>query len=221
MTAAHKQPAKSPGRRPGRPRHLDKMSKINTARHIMQHAKLLFARKGYSAVSIHDIVTAAEISKPTLYYYFPDKEQLYSAVLSEIIEHAGQNFGEIMARTVAVEQKLLTLAEAFFEHAPTSLPCLIRDVSQHLSEPAAERVLAHYRERIFQPFRQLFEEAIAQGEIHNGQSPWLLSEFFLTLLDWLNLRFSFHDGKPLDNREKAVQVVRLFLDGAATLNKPL
>lgn len=195
------------------------MSKINTAGHIMEHARRLFARKGFSAVSIHDIVSAAEISKPTLYYYFPDKEQLYSAVLGQIIESAGLAFEALGAQDGPLEHKLLRLAEGFFDHAPVSMPCLIRDVSQNLSEGTASQVLDLYRVRIFEPVRCLFEEAIGNGHLHPEHDPAVLGEFYLTLLDWLTLRFSFHEDGPLDNREKAAQVVRLFMDGAGALKK--
>ena len=226
MSAAQKKPVKSTTRRPGRPRQMDNMAKINTASHIMQHAKSLFAQKGFSAVSIQDIVAAAEISKPTLYYYFPDKEHLYSAVLTDIIEKAGGFFTETLTPADlthvkpphGMEKKLLLLAEGFFDHAPASLPCLLRDVAQHLNEPTANQVLGLYREKIFKPFEKLFEAGVKDGELRSTQSPWLLSEFFLTLLDWLTLRFSFHEGTPLSSSEKARQVVKLFLDGAGTLS---
>ncbi len=215
MTA--KKTAKSSGRPPGRPRPGDKMAKINTAAHILQHARGLFARKGFSAVSIHDIVSAAEISKPTLYYYFPDKEQLYAAVLGELIETAGLAFGTLNHDEAPLEERLLRLAEGFFEHAPVSMPCLIRDVSQNLGEARARQVLDLYRARIFEPVRDLFATAIGDGRLYPHHDPALLGEFFLTLLDWLTLRYSFHESSPLDNREKAAQLVRLFLDGASTL----
>jgi AcrR family transcriptional regulator len=43
-----------------------------TAQKILSVAAHLFMQLGYRAVSISDIVKAAEITKPTLYYYFPD-----------------------------------------------------------------------------------------------------------------------------------------------------
>ena len=40
-------------------------------------ARELFARKGYSGTSVREIVAAADVTKPVLYYYFRNKEGLY------------------------------------------------------------------------------------------------------------------------------------------------
>lgn len=214
MTAAQKKQSPSPTRRrPGRPRNGDTL-KINTAHHIQQHAQKLFAEKGFFAVSINDVVAAAQVSKPTLYYYFPDKENLYSAVLTDIIEHAGSYFSSTLTQPLPLREKLIALTEGFFEHAPTSLPCLMRDVTHHLKAPFSKKIIAHYHNRIYQPFETLFETGIRQGELRSTQNARLLTELFLTMLDWLSLRFSFHEGNPLKPHEKAAQVVDLFLEGA-------
>ena len=64
---------------------------------ILYIAMKLFLEKGYSATSTADICTAAEISKPTLYYYFKNKRHLFFSchmrsivkVLSPYLEKAG------------------------------------------------------------------------------------------------------------------------------------
>ena len=40
------------------------------ARHIARAAARLFAERGYDATSVREIVEAAGVAKPTLYYYF-------------------------------------------------------------------------------------------------------------------------------------------------------
>ena len=46
------------------------------ARHIARAAARLFAERGYDATSVREIVEAAGVAKPTLYYYFRSKEGL-------------------------------------------------------------------------------------------------------------------------------------------------
>lgn len=215
MTAAQKKHTSTTHRPPGRPRRVDSEQHVDTASLILAQAGTLFAERGFSAVSINDIVAAAEVSKPTLYYYFPDKEALYSAVLVEIIGKAGASFQETLSRSMPLREKLVALTEKFFEHAPASLPCLLRDVAQHLNPDSSGRVLDLYRTLIYKPFEDLFQESMTKGELKPVQNPRLLTELFLTMLDWLTLRFSFHEGPPLDPRDKASQVVNLFLEGAA------
>jgi AcrR family transcriptional regulator len=57
----------------------------------------LFMEKGFDAVSVAEVAAAAEISKPTLFRYFPAKEDL---VLYRIADHEGE-----AARVVAGAQE--------------------------------------------------------------------------------------------------------------------
>ena len=52
--------------------------------HVSDVAVRLFLEKGFDAVSVAEVAAAAEISKPTLFRYFPSKEDL---VLYRIADH--------------------------------------------------------------------------------------------------------------------------------------
>src|SRR5277367_6880508 len=52
------------------------------ARHIARAAARLFAERGYDATSVREIVEAAGVAKPTLYYYFRSKEGLAQALMT-------------------------------------------------------------------------------------------------------------------------------------------
>jgi AcrR family transcriptional regulator len=52
------------------------------ARHIARSAAKLFAERGYDATSVREIVEAAGVAKPTLYYYFRSKEGLAQTLLT-------------------------------------------------------------------------------------------------------------------------------------------
>src|SRR3954463_8435651 len=53
------------------------------ARDLARVAAGLFARHGYDATSVREIVEAAGVTKPTLYYYFGSKQGLVEAVLTK------------------------------------------------------------------------------------------------------------------------------------------
>ncbi len=48
---------------------------------IMLEAARLFTRKGFAATSVREIVEAAGVTKPTLYYYFKSKDDLFLSIL--------------------------------------------------------------------------------------------------------------------------------------------
>jgi AcrR family transcriptional regulator len=59
-----------------------KVETNSVARHIARVAARLFAQNGYDATSVREIVEAAGVAKPTLYYYFRSKEGLAQALLN-------------------------------------------------------------------------------------------------------------------------------------------
>ena len=48
-----------------------------------------FLRKGFDAASMHNIAEQAEVSKRTLYKYYPTKEDLYHGLIDELLDQAG------------------------------------------------------------------------------------------------------------------------------------
>ncbi len=61
----------------------ERAHKLRTQRRsqIIDAALSVFARKGYHAASISDIVRAARMARGTFYLYFPSKRELFAALL--------------------------------------------------------------------------------------------------------------------------------------------
>lgn len=59
---------------------------------LMEAAVSIFARKGYAATSVKEIVEKVGVTKPVLYYYFKNKEGLFI----EIMESAKSAFREVL-----------------------------------------------------------------------------------------------------------------------------
>jgi AcrR family transcriptional regulator len=66
---------------------LRERKKARTHDAIAETAISLFLAHGFDQVSINDITAAAEVSKPTLFRYFPTKEDL---VLHRFADHQGE-----------------------------------------------------------------------------------------------------------------------------------
>lgn len=49
---------------------------------LMEAALELFNKKGYAGTSVSEIVQAAGVTKPMLYYYFTNKEGIYHAIIT-------------------------------------------------------------------------------------------------------------------------------------------
>jgi TetR/AcrR family transcriptional regulator, mexJK operon transcriptional repressor len=59
---------------------------------VVNAATTLFMRHGYLGTSMDQIAAFAAVSKPTVYKFFPDKEQLFTAIVLETLDRAGGPF---------------------------------------------------------------------------------------------------------------------------------
>ena len=59
---------------------------------IVDAATTLFLRHGYLGTSMDQIAAFAAVSKPTVYKFFPDKEQLFTAIVLDTLDRAGTPF---------------------------------------------------------------------------------------------------------------------------------
>ena len=57
----------------------------NVRQRLLDAALALFSTKGYAATSVRELVEAAGVTKPVLYYYFKNKEGLYLALMEDAL----------------------------------------------------------------------------------------------------------------------------------------
>jgi AcrR family transcriptional regulator len=66
-----------PHQPPRPPRGLRERKRIETRQRIADIATVLFAQRGFEAVTVAEIATAADVSKVTVFNYFPRKEDMF------------------------------------------------------------------------------------------------------------------------------------------------
>jgi AcrR family transcriptional regulator len=84
---------------------LRERKKSETRRHIADTAARLFAERGFEAVTVDEVAEAAEVSKKTVFNYFPTKEDL-------VFDRAGETNEEIV-QTIRDRPAGQSLPEAF------------------------------------------------------------------------------------------------------------
>lgn len=91
-------------------------TKTRNRRIILDAAKQVFARIGYEAATVRDIIHATDLASGTFYNYFKSKEDIYRAIYDEAARtirpqlHAAR----ISARTA--EEFVTTSAKLYFEY---------------------------------------------------------------------------------------------------------
>jgi AcrR family transcriptional regulator len=73
---------------------LDKKEE-STKERILSEAVRLFCMKGFEGTSVREIVEAAGVTKPVLYYYFKNKEELFHNIIDSSLEPFNQELKDI------------------------------------------------------------------------------------------------------------------------------
>ncbi|MES1213690.1 MAG: TetR/AcrR family transcriptional regulator [Singulisphaera sp.] len=81
---------------------------------IARAAARLFASEGYDATSVRNIVEAAAVTKPTLYYYFESKELLAQRLLTDALDKLAAGMRKILESPGAATDKLVAIIEEHF-----------------------------------------------------------------------------------------------------------
>ncbi|MER5211920.1 TetR/AcrR family transcriptional regulator [Streptomyces sp. NPDC002838] len=122
-------------------------------RQILDAAALCFARNGFHATSVQDVLKEADLSAGAVYRYFSGKEELIAAIVSEVLgevraafeEAAGQSPPPPPDRLVAsVLSRTLALREGLTLDGTPAFPRLVVQVWSEI--PRNEELAAVLRE---------------------------------------------------------------------------
>jgi len=133
--------------------------------HIMEVARRQFFKTGYAGTSINAIVEATNFTKPTIYYHFKNKAELFTALVQDAYERCfEQRRRAIDANAPASEQIYQVIAADFaFCLATPDLVRFVVALTFALPEDKPIDLTAiHSRDHQF--FRAVIERGMASGE---------------------------------------------------------
>lgn len=184
---------------------------------ILDAAKKLFREKGFEGVSLNEIVAAVGVKKPTIYYYFGDKQGLFVEVLMVLLGR-GQDFIIANIRSgMSLSEKLEKLSEGYLRFCPTSLMAMLRDTRNYLDLASQQKILDAYRFYLLKPFERIFEEGMQTGEI-KIHAPRELALMYLGLIDAMTTQKNLLDGKTVNHKATAELLVDMMLNGLQAKN---
>lgn len=89
------------------------LNKIKCRERILKASRRLFSSKGYEDTLIEDVAKKAEISKATLYNYFPNKESLLLGIAQDELDQIKYLLNHELKDAVNSEDKLRRVLEVF------------------------------------------------------------------------------------------------------------
>jgi AcrR family transcriptional regulator len=134
-------------------------------RAILRTASVLFSEKGFRETSLNDIAGALNVTKPTLYYYVKNKDDILFQCLNTALE-------DLEAKILVIDQddamgldKLCRFVEVFVTLFDDDLGrCVARPGLDPLSEEYRERIRPVYR-RVDSKLRTIIILGIEDGSI--------------------------------------------------------
>src|SRR5689334_532546 len=83
---------------------------------ILDAARKVFARNGFSQATMEEIAEVAGVAKGTVYLYFPSKRAVYLAALRQGIEELHRRTDHRLAATSSTREKIQAFIETRVEY---------------------------------------------------------------------------------------------------------
>ncbi|WP_431840327.1 TetR/AcrR family transcriptional regulator [Gordonia hongkongensis] len=174
-------------------------------REIMEQATRLFAERGLASTTLQDIADATGLTRPALYHYVANKDELFARLVSEIAEEPAILLHEINQRTdLDPVGKIHEMAMSIALHQTQTLDrfrLLIRSEAE--LPPALAETYRQSRRRVLKEFMAVMEEGIAGGRFR-AADPRISALGIVGMLNWL--AWWHHPGDSESDRKVARQL---------------
>jgi AcrR family transcriptional regulator len=175
----------------------------------MEAADRLWSDRGARGASVEDIARAAAVTKPTIYYYFPDKSALFTAVICSVLEAHGAGLRTAAKRGDRARERLSS-ALAYLISARCSGPRLLRDGGVALTLDQTSQARSAFFRQFFSPLQQVLDDGVRSGEIRPLDTGFATQVLFNLVDPWTG-RDPLPGGR--DAHQLAAEIVGVVVDG--------
>jgi AcrR family transcriptional regulator len=157
------------------------MGKPERRQQILAVARDVFARRGYHAAKIEDIVAAAGIARGTFYLYFDDKRAIFEEIVDRTIARLGMSIVRVdphdTARSVAdqVRENIRRIVRILLEDGATT-KILLSDALG--VDPAFDRKLLSFYDEM---------SSLLERSLGDGQALGVVRAGDVRLMSWLTM----------------------------------
>ncbi len=179
-------------------------ARLRKVENILLEAEGQFARCGFEGVSLDSIATALGVSRQNLLYYYASKEELYRAVLNNVLKSWLESMDELARQDdpqTAIRNYVLAKLR-FSQERPLGSAVFTREViggAVHFSDILAKSVIPRLRADV-----RTFDRWARQGKIARVDFTHLMFVIWSTTQAYADLatQFALFMGKPkLEDRD--------------------
>jgi len=187
---------------------------------LLNSALRLFSQQGYEGTSIREIIEGAGVTRPVLYYYFENKEDLFRRLfetkfgdLIGRIDAAAAEEGPAIPRLKGIIAGAFALAEESSESVRLILQVLFSPPEQG---PALDR--NRFMKQRFRIVEGVIRNGLDHGELSGGDSQ-SLTLVFLGIMD-MHMMAKSNRSETRLSPELATSLVDFFVAGARYRARP-
>lgn len=135
-------------------------------RAMLEAAAELFAEKGFGGTNLRDLADVLGISRPGLYYHFPNKEKILEALIEEVTVSLAHQLGEIVNRVDRDPEDALRSAMQIATNWVLENPTLFQVLVRSESEMPDDLKLKHdsLKREILEQITDIIKRGIATGK---------------------------------------------------------
>ncbi|GAM09883.1 HTH-type transcriptional repressor KstR2 [Geobacter sp. OR-1] len=173
----------------------------------------LFTSKGYAGTTVREIVEAAGVTKPVLYYYFNSKEGIYLELMEGAYTIFGERMRELVGKSGSARDRMeilcLGIFDAFLEFIDVARLIYAIYFGPAQGAPQFEHDQAF--DWMLDAVRTVVAEGIASGEFRPGDP----ADMTWVIIGCLNvcMEEQLCRNDPRINRDDTKRMLALILDG--------
>lgn len=186
--------------------------------HILRTGREIIVRKGYSAVGLNEILTAAGVPKGSFYHYFKSKELFGEAMLQDYVDAYLAELDGMLGAGGTGLARLMRYWDSWLvpdDGACAGSKCLVVKLSGEVADmsEAMREVLRQGTDRIVGRLAACVEEGLADGSVRAGPAP---AQTALALYEmWLGAALLSKLRRDPSALENAMRATRAMLGTAS------
>jgi len=179
---------------------------------IKESAKKLFYQLGLAKTSMDDIARQCGLAKPTLYYYYPNKESIFNEIVIEEAREFINKVEEKLPSDLPADEKITQFFRTIYQNLNHYFK-EIEAVPEVLCEyyPHGSPIVEKINELFYQKLRPLLRAGKKEGLLHYQDEEITISSI-VTMTGFLNFAWMRRVEKA--KRDRIIEtVIEIILNG--------
>lgn len=159
----------------GRPRHDENAKPKKDI--VLETATRLFIKEGYKNISMEDVAKACNVTKATIYYYYPTKGDLYTSALLAMMDRIRLSILQILEQPIVFKERLEQLIEIHLSATvDIDMKNFMREATINLSTSQLKEVQAS-ENNMYKTIELAMQREMEQGTIRKGNATFFAHAF--------------------------------------------